>query len=307
MCQLFRGIVIALKFFYFVVESIVLFLTPAFLMKKKNIKGQNVLITGTGSGVGRELAKEFAKYGCNVIMWDVNTAGNEETLRQLRDMGFSAKGYTVDISIPQRIYKAADLVKQECGKVDIVINNAGIANGKGLFDCTDEMIERSFAINAKSHFHIAKCFLPGMLETNNGHIVTVASIAGKVASAGLIDYTASKHGVVGFHDSLTAEIVQTGKTGVMTTLVCPYYINTNMFDGNGVKTKIPSILAVLEQDYVARKILESVLINREYIAMPRIIHFLIAGGGLLPRKAAALLADSIELVQSTDRFNRSQN
>ncbi|PAV74295.1 hypothetical protein WR25_24835 [Diploscapter pachys] len=74
-----------------------------------------------------------------------------------------------------------------------------------------------------------------MLESNNGHLVTIASMAGQIGVARMVDYCASKFGAVGFHESITGEIVRLGKTGVNTTLVCPYYMSTGMI--SGVRTK----------------------------------------------------------------------
>ena len=76
-----------------------------------------------------------------------------------------------------------------------------------------------------------KAFLPQMIEKNHGHLVTVASMAGKFGSAGLCDYCASKFAVVGFDESVRNELVRLGKTGVKTTVVCPFFINTGMFHG----------------------------------------------------------------------------
>lgn len=86
---------------------------------------------------------------------------------------------------------------------------------------------------------LAKCFLPNMLETNHGHVVTIASAAGLFGVAGLCDYSASKFAAVGFDDSLRNELVRLNKTGVHTTCVCPYYIDTGMFDGTKSEYVLP--------------------------------------------------------------------
>ena len=125
----------------------------------------------------------------------------------------------MNLSKKDEIYAAAEKVKSEVGNVDILINNAGIVTGKKLFDCPDELMERTMAVNCNAllfvsfFFHekqtnlqTGKTFIPSMLEKNHGHIVTIASMAGKTGCAGLVDYCASKHAAVGFHESLTAEI-----------------------------------------------------------------------------------------------------
>ncbi|VDK52693.1 unnamed protein product [Cylicostephanus goldi] len=132
-------------------------------------------------------------------------------------------------------------------------------------------MELTMAVNTHALFYTTKAFVPTMLENNHGHVVTVASIAGKVGVSGLVDYCASKHGAIGFHESLTAELDALGKDGVKTTVVCPYYIDTGMFDG--VQTKSPTLLPVLQPQYVVDCIMEAVLTNKEMISMPRFNYF----------------------------------
>ncbi|KAK6058054.1 hypothetical protein COOONC_04379 [Cooperia oncophora] len=128
-------------------------------------------------------------------------------------------------------------------------------------------MELTMAVNTHALFYTTKSFVPGMMEANHGHIVTIASMAGKVGVSGLVDYCASKHGAIGFHESLTAELSSLGKNGVNTTLVCPYYIDTGMFDG--VQTKSPTLLPVLQPEYVVDCIMEAVLTGKELICIPR--------------------------------------
>ncbi|CAD6189883.1 unnamed protein product [Caenorhabditis auriculariae] len=138
-----------------------------------------------------------------------------------------------------------------------------------------------------------------MLEANHGHIVTVASIAGKAGVAGLVDYCASKHGAVGFHESLTAEIAALRKD-VKTTVVCPYYINTGMFDG--VETKSPTLLPLLEPEYVVECIMEGILTNRYNVILPRFCHLVVACAGLLPTEVTLILNEYLGANQTMDTF-----
>ncbi|KJH53317.1 hypothetical protein DICVIV_00440 [Dictyocaulus viviparus] len=138
-------------------------------------------------------------------------------------------------------------------------------------------MELTMAVNTHALFYTAKAFVPAMMESNHGHIVTIASMAGKVGVSGLVDYCASKHAAIGFHESLTAELDARGKTGVKTTVVCPYFINTGMFDG--VETKSPTLLPILEPGYVVDCIMEAVLTNKELISMPRFNYFVMFAMG----------------------------
>lgn len=275
-----------IKLLYYIIEGIVIACLPAFLCKQKDVAGDTVLITGAGSGLGRLLSLRFAELKCTVVLWDVNAEGNEETAKQVRQLGGKAYCYKVDLSQREDIYKAAAQVKEEIGEVDILVNNAGIVTGKKLLDCPDGLIEKTMAVNVNAHFWTIKAFLPAMLNKNNGHIVTVASSAGLFGVTGLADYCASKHAAVGLDESLREELVHLGKTGVQTTVVCPYYINTGMFQG--VQTKFPLVLPIVEPEYAVKKIMEAVLTNQQMLCFPFSVYILYALKGLLPTKASEL-------------------
>ncbi|GMR55613.1 hypothetical protein PMAYCL1PPCAC_25808, partial [Pristionchus mayeri] len=235
-------------------------LLPMGVLPRKTVKGQICLITGAGSGLGRLMAIEFAKLGCTLVLWDVNEKGNEETKGLLGKSGVKVFTYTLDLSKSEQINATAEKVRKEVGNVDILINNAGIVTGKKIFDCPDELMEKTVAVNCNACLFTAKNFVKSMIERNNGHIVTIASMAGKAGTAGLVDYCASKHGAVGFHESLSAELRKLKANGVKTTLICPFYINTGMFDG--VETKSPTVMPLLQPEYVVDSILEAVLTNK---------------------------------------------
>ncbi len=197
----------------------------------KDIKGQTVLITGSGSGLGRSLAKKIARLHTRVVCLDVNTSANEDTVKEIKAAGGDAVAFTCDLSKREEIYKVADEIKAKVGNVDILVNNAGIVTGKKFLDSSDKAIELTMNVNTTSHFWLGKCFLPHMIETDHGHIVSVASMAGQFGNSGLGDYCASKFAVVGFEESMRYELQRLGKNNVMTTLVCPFFINTGMFEG----------------------------------------------------------------------------
>ena len=138
-----------------------------------------------------------------------------------------------------------------------------------------------------------------MLEKNEGHIVTLASMAGKSGTAGLVDYCASKFGAVGFNESLRAEIASLGKNIPVTT-ICPYYINTGMFDG--VETYAPLCLPILEPEYVADRIVEAVLTNQSDLYLPRFCYSLAAFAGFLPFKASFTVAQYLGVHHTMDHF-----
>lgn len=289
---------------YYCLESIVKFIVPA-SFRSKNVKGQTVLITGAGSGLGRLMAERFARLGCKLVLWDINGEWNEQTAGIVRDLGAVAYAYTCDLSKRDVVYQTANKVKSEVGDVDILINNAGIVTGKKMLDCSDALMQKTVDVNVVAHFWTTKAFIPSMLAKNRGHIVTIASSAGLFGINGLVDYCASKFAAVGFDESLRAELYASKKTGVHTTVVCPTYIDTGMFDG--VKVRFPSLLPILKPEYVADKIVEAVLTNQTMLILPRISYFILAMKNLLPTKAVDATGDFLGLSHSQDEYTGRTN
>ncbi|CAO4379409.1 unnamed protein product [Caenorhabditis nigoni] len=289
---------------FFIVLNFFKNLLPNGMLPRKSVEGKKVLITGSGSGIGRLMAIEFAKIGAEVVIWDVNKDGAEETKKLVEKVGGTANVFVVDLSQYKDIHRVAKLTKDAVGDVDILINNAGIVTGKKLFDCPDELMEKTMAVNTNALFYTAKNFLPSMLAKDSGHLVTIASMAGKTGCVGLVDYCASKHGAIGCHDSIAMEILAQKKYGVNTTLVCPFFIDTGMF--HGVTTKCPALFPILEANYAVECIMEAILTNRPLLCMPKASYTILALIGLLPIEAQVLMADFFGTNESMNDFKGRQ-
>ncbi len=230
------------------------------------IAGQCVLITGAGHGIGRLLAERVIERGGYVIAWDID----QEALDRLAaNYPKRVAPYRVDLSLKTATQAAGQQVLLDHGGVDILVNNAGIVHGKSILDCDDEEIERTFAINILAHFWTVRAFLPGMIERGHGHIVTVSSAAAISPAPRLADYAASKWAAFGFDESLRLEFKRYNLP-IQTTVVCPFYINTGMFEG--VKTRFNFFLPILEPDHVADKMIKAIERNRTRLIMPPTIY-----------------------------------
>lgn len=287
------------KIVYFWIEAIFLCFCPS-KWTKKDVSGQTVLITGAGSGLGKLLAFRFADLNCRLVLWDINGESIEQVASDIRPKGITCKTYTVDLSKRENIYKAADSVKEEVGDVDILINNAGIVTGRKFLDCPDNLIEKTMEVNVMAHFWTVKSFLPAMMAKNQGHLVSIASSAGMFGVTGLADYCASKFAAVGFDESLRFELEAVGMTGIHTTCVCPFYINTGMFEG--VQTRFPKILPILDPEYAVDKIMEAVLCNQAVLILPRINYVSYALRGIVPVKVGTVLAKHLGVSNTMDNF-----
>ncbi|XP_053875987.1 epidermal retinol dehydrogenase 2-like [Malaclemys terrapin pileata] len=283
---------------YFLLESLVLLFVP---VRKKNVAGEIVLITGAGSGIGRLLALKFARLGVTLVLWDINQEGNKETRKLARENGaVRVHAYLCDCSKRQEIYRVADQVKKEVGDVSILINNAGIVTGKKFIDSPDSLVEKTMEVNTMAHFWTYKAFLPAMMASNHGHLVSIASSAGLIGVNGLADYCASKFAAVGFAEAVGLEMLALGKTGIKTTIVCPYFINTGMFDG--CKTKWPCLFPILDSNYAAEKIVSAIQREQVLLLMPRSMYFLCFLKSILPVKMGILLGDYVGAFHFMDHF-----
>ena len=236
-----------------------------------NFSGKNVLITGGASGIGRLVAKQIAREGGHIIVWDITDEGLQKLTDEIEEDGGQINTCNCDVSRKESIYSVANRVKEKFGEVDILINNAGIVSGRPFLECTDEQIERTMQINAMAMFWTVKAFLPGMIAANSGHIVTIASASGLVGISRLVDYSAGKFAAVGFTEASRVELKKQNFK-IKTTLVCPYFINTGMF--RGVKTRFSWLLPILDEDVVARRIVRAIKKNNQRIILPWPVYLL---------------------------------
>lgn len=233
------------------------------------IPSRRALVTGAASGIGRLLATELGKAGARLVLWDIDVAGLQDLRDELRTSGVEVAIYSCDLSSRDAVKAAAAQTLADGGPVDILINNAGIVSGHDILDIGETDIERTFDVNVLALFWTVRAFLPAMLERDAGHIVTVASAAGLAGTAKLSDYCASKFAAVGFDESLRLELRNRGSR-VMTTIVCPYYTDTGMFDG--VRTRFSWLLPILEPEAVVRRIVKAIHRNHRRVVMPWFIY-----------------------------------
>lgn len=276
---------------YAYLEALVKLFLPA---KRKSVSGEIVLITGSGSGIGRLTALEFAKLQSILVLWDINKDGIEETAEDCRKLGAKAFTYVVDCSKRSEIYAAAEKVKTNIGDVDILINNAGVVFGLEFLELQDHQIEKTFEVNILAHFWTTKSFLPAMMKKNRGHIATVASVCGHLGLTYMVDYCSSKFGAVGFHESMTVELAGLGKDGIKTSCLCPVFVNTGF-----VQSPSTRLWPVLTPDYVAKCFVDGILTNKKMIIVPSSVKTFLALSKFLPQRVMSKLSKMQDVHFST--------
>ena len=245
------------------------------------IKDTNVLITGGASGIGKIMGRMALEKGAkSLIIWDVNQEALDTTAAELVARGCSRERvntYKVDITNSQLVEQTYNLVKQECGGVDILINCAGIVRGNKTFDQqTEQDIRLTFEVNTIAPMNITRLILPDMLRRNRGHICNIASAGGMLSNPKMSVYAASKWAAIGWSDSVRIEL-QEMKSRVHVTTVAPYFINTGMF--NGVKSPL---LPIQKPEPTAKKILRAIEHNRTFRGIPFGFHFIRFWQAILP-------------------------
>ena len=216
--------------------------------------------------MGRLIAMEMARLGGRVVVYDVAAEALEALVDEIGAAGGEAHGYVCDVSDRREVYRMAREVKAKVGPAQIVVNNAAIISGQRLLDIPDERIEAVFGVNVLALYWMTKAFLPEMIERNSGHIVTMASAAGLLGVNRQTDYSASKHAAIGFAESLRVELKRCGYTGIKTTIVETFYVDTGMTEG--VKTRFPRLLPILKQEEVADRVIRAVLQDEQEVRMP---------------------------------------
>ncbi|XP_043849835.1 short-chain dehydrogenase/reductase family 16C member 6-like [Dromiciops gliroides] len=286
------------KFLYYFIESLVFHIIPR---PKKRVAGEIVLITGAGSGLGRLLALKFVRLGAIVVLWDINQESVTETCKLAKEHSSArVHAYTCDCSKKHEIYKVAEQVKKEVGDVTILINNAGVVTGKQFLETSDDDVEKTFHINTFAHIWTYKAFLPAMIAANHGHLVCISSVAGLVGINGLGDYCASKFAAFGFAEAIYFELRKLKKDGIKTTIVCPYFFKSGMF--NGCSTKYPSLLPLMEPQCVAHKIVNAILEEQVYLLIPKMTYIAVLLKHSISTKMGLALGDFLGVFNSLDNF-----
>lgn len=230
----------------------------------KYLYDKNVIVTGAGSGIGRLMAINFAKDRANLALVDINQEALDAVEKEIQAYGVKTGTYVCDISNKGQVSNTAKTIRNDFGQIDILVNNAGIVNGKYFSDLSIEEMQRTMDINFWGHVYFTREFLPEMIQRNNGHLVNIASSGGLLGMAQMTDYCASKFAEVGFSESLRRELYQKGARNIKITVVCPYTINTGMFEGFKPLLFNP----ILKAEDVAAEIVEAVKKDKPYVYIP---------------------------------------
>ena len=223
-----------------------------------NLSGAVVAITGGARGIGNEAAKQFAARGAKVAIGDLD---EQRTTDAASAIGGAARGYRLDVTDRESYGEFLDAVESDLGPIDVLVNNAGIMPAGPFLEEPEQLIETQIDVNFRGPIIGMRLALPRMVERRRGHVVNVASMAGKFAVPGLAVYSGTKHAVVGLSSAVRDEL---DGTGVSISTVMPNVVNTELTSGLPTERTL-----MLSPEQVAAAIVGSVDNRREEIAVPR--------------------------------------
>jgi short-subunit dehydrogenase len=237
-----------------------------------NYKGKTVWITGASSGIGAELAYQFAREGASVIISSHEAEELEAVRKRLETVSTDVHCVVFNLGYPDEVLAAAERVLKEFGKVDVLMNNGGISTRAEALETPLEIDRRVMEIDYFSGVILTKALLPKMIEQGYGHIGVTSTISGKFGWPLRSAYAAAKHALFGFYKSLWAE---NHKKGIRVTLFSPGRVKTNISyhallkDGNEHGVQDPALAKGITPERCARKMIRAMKRNRKDVLIGR--------------------------------------
>lgn len=205
------------------------------------LEGKVALVTGAARGIGRAIAERLAREGADLALCDLNTDWLAETAEAVRALGRNVSCFAVDVADSGAVNQAVADVVKTCGRVDVLVNNAGITKDALMLRMTEEDWDAVLETNLKSVFNFCKAAYRPMMKQRSGRIINLSSVVGVMGNPGQTNYAASKAGIIGFSKSLAKEL---GARGVTVNVVAPGYVATDMTAAISDKAKEAMLGAV---------------------------------------------------------------
>ncbi|MFQ5941763.1 MAG: SDR family NAD(P)-dependent oxidoreductase [Nitrososphaerales archaeon] len=213
------------------------------------------IITGSGRGIGRATALTLAKEGMKIVVNSRTEEEIQETVRQIEGLGADAIGITANVANSDEVSALVQDTLEKFGRIDVLVNNAGIAFVKNLIDTDENEWDASLDINLKGAFLCSKAVLPVMIRQRSGVIVNISSGAGKTGFAEISAYCASKFGLIGLTESLAKEVDQ---YNIRVVALCPGAVATRMQEQVDPQWYRSHMDEMLHPEDVAEKVLAAV-------------------------------------------------
>ena len=220
------------------------------------------LVTGSGRGIGKETAILLSKKGFNLVICSRSRNEIDSVVKEIKSFGYDKIiGRECDVSVSSQVNAIVSDVLDIYGRIDVLINNAGISYVKKLIDTTEEEWDNTLDINLKGSYLFCKAIVPHMIEHNYGVIINVSSGAGKVGFEDISAYCASKFGMIGLTESLAREVAN---YNIRVMTICPGEVATKMQKDIDAQYYQQNKHKMLHPRTVAEKIADMIFNDKEY-------------------------------------------
>ncbi|XP_001688515.2 uncharacterized oxidoreductase YoxD isoform X1 [Anopheles gambiae] len=264
--------------------------------KKKSIHGHTALVTGGANGLGRALCLRLAREGCQVAVVDIDLAGSQRTVEDVRALGVKAEAFLADIANYEAVERLRLEVESKLGPVDVLVNNAGLLAVLSLSEGKPADLERIVNVNLLSHFWTIRTFIDGMKQRQRGYILAVSSILGCLPMPRTVSYVATKFAIRGMMQALQRELTMDGfGEKIVATTLFPTFIATRkeLMDLLS-ELSLDEKLAILTPENVADSAIEGMLRGQvDVYAAPFFIRLFMYLSGILPYALTSLLIQTI--------------
>jgi NAD(P)-dependent dehydrogenase (short-subunit alcohol dehydrogenase family) len=211
--------------------------------------GKTAVVTGAGRGIGRAVSLALAGSGADVVVASIDREENEGVAEEVRALGRKALSYEVDVSNYEQVRAMADAALGEFGKVDILVSNAGIIRRGLLIYSEDADWKRTIEVMVYGTYHCCKAFVPGMVERDDGRVIIMSSVMGKMSNPANSSYAAAKHALIGITRTLATEVAMLGAKRVTVNAICPGIADTDMVTGpEGSMAKLSEMLGISREE-----------------------------------------------------------
>jgi short-subunit dehydrogenase len=232
-----------------------------------DLHGKNAVVTGASRGLGVFIAETLARKGCRLALAARSADELDSVTGKIQAMGARAVGIPTDVSDPAALENLVTRANAEIGPIDVLINNAGIEKYSDFINYDFETIEKIMKVNVISAQWLTKLVVPQMIDRGSGHIVNIASVAGKTAVPYNVIYSSSKHALVGFSWSLREELKA---KGVGVSVVCPGFVSdAGMFNDWSGGKKPPSTSRAVTPQQVADATVKAIEEDKAEIIVAR--------------------------------------
>jgi len=264
----------------------------------RTLRDRRVLVTGGTRGIGLAIARRFAQDGAEIVLTGRDPAALEQAWKGLEARGVRGTTCRLDVTDDASLAAARERIHREAGRIDVLVNNAGVVQGGPFLEVPLEAHRRTLEVNVQGLVAVTHTFLPDLVASDDAHLVNLSSAAGLIGLPQGASYAASKWAVLGLSESLRLELAQLGHRHVGVTAVCASFVDTGMFEG----VRPPLLTRLLTPEALAEKVRRAVLRRRPFVREPWLVKVTPLLKGTLPTRVTDFFSDLLRVNQSMETW-----